>query len=259
MKLLELPQDKQHGLLKALLRFTYPLYCTTSVEGFEYHFIGSCFPLRAGERSFFVFTRHQYQLANDETILIAYPESTEKLIAVESNHVARFKHLDLAIFEFSGVEFSENLHMLDFSLIKKPDSDKDFEYAVLGCHRANNYLNYETKEILVKKGALITELACLGNIKTVFDFSDVYMIAGTQEALPNLKTINDQTQGLSGAPVVAFTTNEMDDTKGDIDLHLVGVATHVSETDKKLYAAHPMELVSALQYAFKIFPWHENN
>lgn len=258
MKFLELPKDKQEGFLTALLRFAYPLYCTTDVEGYDYHFIGSCFPLRAGERVFFIFTNHQYKLAYGKTILIAYPD-TEKLIGVESANVARFESFDLAIFEFSDEEILKNLHMLDISLITKLDASKKFEYAALGCHRAVNAINYETKEIVVKKGALITELASLGDDQAKFDFSGTYMIAGTQETLLNLKTINDQTQGLSGAPVVAFTINEMGNTKGDIDLHLVGIATHVSETDKKLYAAHPMELVTALQHAFNIFPWHENN
>ncbi len=181
------------------------------------------------------------------------------MIGVKSENVALFDNLDLAIFEFSDEELLQKLHKLDISLIAKPDDQKNFEYAVLGCHRAVNALNYETKEIVVKKGALITELASLKNNQSEFDFSGIYMISGTQETLPNLKTINEQTQGLSGSPVVAFTINEMNEAKGDLDLHLVGIATHVSETDKRLYAAHPMELVSALQHAFNIFPQHENN
>jgi len=259
MKLLELPKDKQEALLTALLRFTYPLYCTTGVDGFEYHFIGSCFPLRVGKRVFFVFTDHQYKLANGETILIAYPESTEKLIGIESNNVARFESLDLAIFEFSDANILENLHMLDISLCTPQNKDKNFEYAVLGCHRAVNFLNYETKEIIVKKGALITDKANLGNSEQEFDFSSFYMIAGTDETLPNLKSINEQTQGLSGSPVVAYIINEMNGANGDLDLKLVGIATHVSETNRKLYATHPMELISALQCGFNIFPDHENN
>ena len=150
MKFLELPKDTQEGLLTALLRFTYPLYCTTDVEGYEYHFIGSCFPIRAGERVFFIFTNHQYELAYGKTVLIAYPENTNKLIGVESANVARFKSYDLAIFEFSDAEILKNLHMLDISLITKPDASKAFEYAVLGCQRAVNAVNYETKEALAK-------------------------------------------------------------------------------------------------------------
>ncbi len=259
MKLLELSQDNQSGLLTALLRFTYPLYCATGVKDFDYHFIGSCFPLRAGERIFFIFTAHQFKLALGNTILIPYPESTEKMIGIESDKVAVFDNLDLAIFEFSDEYVLENLHKLDISLITEPDKLKNLEYAVLGCHREVNALDYESKEIVIRKGALLTEFASIGSESPQFDFSNQYMVAGTEDTLPNLKTINQQTQGLSGSPVVAFTINEMNEAKGDLDLHLVGVATHVSETNKKLYAAHPMELVSALQYAFKIFPWYENN
>lgn len=259
MKLLELPKDNQEGLLTALLRFTYPLYCTTDVEGYEYFFIGSCFPIRVGERVFFIFTNHQYELAYGKTILIAYPEDANKLIGVESANVARFKNFDLAAFEFTDAEIIKNLHMLDISLITMPDASKTFEYAVLGCQRAVNTVNYETKEIVVKKGALITERASLDSDSAVFDFSGMHMIVGSEDTLHNITTINERTQGLSGAPVVAYAINEMGDTKGDMDLHLVGIATHVAETDKKLYAAHPMELISALQYAFNIFPWHKNN
>ena len=182
MKLLELPQDKQEGLLKALLRFAYPLYCATEVEGFDYHFIGSCFPIRAGERIFFVFTNHQFKLAIGKTILIAYPENTEKLIGVESKYVAQFESLDLAIFEFSEKGVSEKLHTLDISLITKLDLEKDFEYAVLGCYRAVNVINHETKKIVVKKGALITELAKLDGGKAEFDFSGIYMVSGAKES-----------------------------------------------------------------------------
>jgi len=259
MKLLDLPKDKQEALLTALLRFTYPLYCTTGVDGFEYHFIGSCFPIQVGERVFFIFTNHQYKLANGATILTLYPESTEKFIGIESNNVARFEGIDLAMFEFSDADALEKLHKLDISLCTPQNKDKNFEYAVLGCHRAVNTLNYDAKEIVVKKGALITNKANVDKNQPEFDFSSFYMIAGTEETLPTLKSINEQTQGLSGSPIVAYTINKMNGDSGDMDLKLVGISTHVSETNRKLYAAHPMELISALQSAFNIFPHHKNN
>lgn len=257
MKLIDLPENKRDSFLTAILRFAYPLYCTTDVTDFDYYFIGTCFPITVGARLFFVFTNHQFKLANGKTILIANPEDTEKLIGIESANVARYESLDLAVFEFSNEELINNLHSLSISQITNPSEEKCFEYAVLGCQRAANVIDYEKKEINVKKGALITELASLEHNQSIFDFSQPHLIGGSNETLSSLQGINDHTQGLSGGPVVAFTINDFD--SGDIDLHLIGITTHVSETDKKLYAAHPMELVTALQYRFNIFPWHKDD
>lgn len=257
MKLLDLPQEMQNGLLVAFSRFTYPLYCTTGVENYDYFFIGTCFPLRVNKKIFFIYTEHQLKLAGDKDIVIAFPESTDKFIGIKCEKVARFPEIDIAMFEFNEKPLMDELHALDLSLIKPPSKDKEMEYAVLGCHRASNAINYNTKEIEVKKGALITDKADIKCEDPKFYFSNTYLTAGSLENISNLKSITDQTQGLSGSPVIAFTVNEINDINGDIDLHLVGVATHVAEKDKMLYATHPMHLVSILQEALNIFPNHE--
>jgi RNA polymerase-binding protein DksA len=53
--------------------------------------------------------------------------------------------------------------------------------------------------------------------------------------------------------------NKIDEANGDFDLKLVTITTHVSETDKKLYAANLIKLITSLQYAFNIFPHQENS
>ena len=81
--------------------------CATEVEGFDYHFIGSCFPLRAGNRLFFLFTEHQFDLDNGEQIFVIYPEDTTKAIAIHNNGVIRFPTLDLAAFEIQDEELKK--------------------------------------------------------------------------------------------------------------------------------------------------------
>lgn len=259
MKLLDLSEEYQNALITALLRFTYPLYCTTSVEGFDYHFIGSCFPLRAGDRLFFIFTKHQFDLADGEKIIVLFPEgaTNNKAIGLDNNSVIRFPSLDLAAFEVDVNDLEEELHTLDISLISEPDEKIDFEYAVLGCQTALNYINYDTKIIQVRKSGLITNKAKLNVESPEYDFSGVYMITqGTDYGGIDLhrKSINLQTQGLSGSPILAFSINDTEKTRGNVELHLTGIATHVAENSKILHSTHPMAIVQALDHVYKIFP-----
>ena len=240
--------------MHALLRFVYPLYCLTGVEDFDYHFIGTCFPLVVDDRMFVTCSMHQIDIAQGLPILVASPSDTSKFFGVDNKAVVRFPMYDLAIFEVASEDrrlfFQHSLSVAQFANFPE---GVDAEYAALGCLTELNAIDHDNKEIRVSKSALITEAGKLTQMTYEFDFSDLYMLVCQGEKLDRLTSFHERTQGLSGSPVVAFSIAKDGTEKGEIELQIVGVSTHVAESKSILYATPYSQLMAALHYSFGIF------
>jgi len=253
MKFVELSRRHRSTLVEALSRFTYPLYCTTGVHDYDYHFIGSCFPLTASGRLFFILTEHQLNQAGDNDVCVGYPEAKGRFLQIPANMVRRCSRHDLAIFECEMTDEITGIHALDSSLFLQPEGE--FEYAVVGCQTELNRIDHESKKIIVRKGALISAIADarVDNHSVEIDLSLCHLAAPTDHS-HLLVSFDKQTQGLSGSPLLAFEVLESNEEQGKLELHIAGVATHVANNNRVLYATHHIELLACLQHLFNAFP-----
>jgi len=129
------------------------------------------------------------------------------------------------------------------------------EYIVLGCHAEINHIDHKSKRIAVRKGALISEVenARTDATSVVLDFS-LTRLACLPQHMSELDTFTAQTQGLSGSPVLSLRINHSNETQADFDLHIIGVATHVAEKERRLFATPYQGLMACLHHGFNLFP-----
>ncbi len=232
---------------------TYPVYCTTGVHDYDYHFIGSGFLLRWDGRIFFAITNHQLKLAGSGTIFFVYHDA-EKGIRVDHGKALQFESSDLVL---SELQFDENLSKLqcvELSFLKQPENPNDLEYVVVGYQVALNAPDWENKLLKPLVGAVITNKIRVGLGK---DPIELDLSSASLNTDQQFQTFGDLTQGLSGSPVFGFKINAASSTTADVDFHFMGVASYVSETQKKLYAIKTYELVSCLNAGFHVFDRYE--
>ena len=253
MRIGDLYAEQQCWFIETIVRLTYPVYCTTGVHDFDYHFIGSGFLLRWEKRVFFVITSHQVKLANGGTIFFAYQDA-EKGIRVDHGKALGFENSDLVLSELTVDETLSNLRCVELPFLKQPESPNDLEYIVVGYQRALNTVDWENKLIQPKVGGLITNKIHIGRST---DPIELDLCTVSLSAVSNLRTFEDLTQGLSGSPVFGFKINSVSTNEADIDFHFMGVAAYVSETHRKLYAVRTYELISCLNAGFKVFSEYE--
>lgn len=257
MSITSLNKDNQIAIVENLMKYVYPLYCLTGVDNYDYFFIGTCFPLRISNRLFFVFTEHQYKLADGKTILVVLPDRKNSFLAIYNEGITRFFEHDLAVFEVTQ-NLEDDLITLCETMLKPIQNLDGFEYFISGCHQVLNSIDYESKEIAVKKASLITNIAAIEKKSPEFHFKESCLIFAPNGELTDKNTFNSLTQGLSGSPILAYRIISMtEDNNWKIDLRLVGVSTHVSESKEIVYSTHPMHLLSCLNARYGIFDEYE--
>lgn len=249
MKIGHLSAEQQSWFVETIARMAYPVYCSTGVQDYDYHFIGTGFILRWAERIFFVLTDHQVKLAGNGTIFFAFSDA-EKGILLNQGKTLRFEHSDLVISELQASENISQLRYVEAQFLKQPDNPSDLEYIVVGYQRAMNVPDWENKLIKPKVGAVISYKIRIGNgtEPIELDFSTVPLNVDSQ-----FETFEDLTQGLSGAPIFGFKINSASSNNAVVDFHFMGIATFVAETQKTLYGTRSYELLDCLNTGFQVF------
>lgn len=249
MKLSELPPEVQSGFLGTIVRLTYPVYCETGVHDFDYHFIGSGILLRWEKRHFFILTGHQVRIAAGKPIFFAY-ENASSGIRLSQGRVLEFENCDLVISELQFNEVISGLPSIELAYLEQPGHPEELEYGVLGYQRVLNAVDWENKILSPIRGGIFTDKINIGKgIEPIeLDFSGVSV-----GHVPQLDTFEDLTQGLSGSPVFGFRILEVIGTKLNADFHFMGIATHVAETTRRLYATRTYALLSCLNAGFGVF------
>jgi hypothetical protein len=255
MKLSELDARKRDKLIKQLGSYIYPLYITTNVTGFEYHFIGTSFLMEKDGRKFFIFTRHQALQIGEGVLCIGIEEGGEgHHLRIDREYIREFPSSDLAIFELDHKD-RRDVPALDSSLIRPPNSNHGSEIMVLGFPRALSAVDHEKKIINPKKIAIISEDIELND---GFDSIDLrlssYQLSAEKHHLEALDSFENITQGLSGSPMFTFDIQKVDNHKGHVDINMIGVTTNVAETTYILNATRTHELIACLQIGFSVYP-----
>lgn len=250
----KLTQENQNELVRSFLRHVYPLYTETGVTDYECHFIGTCFALTLRNRSFFVFTEHQYNLACDGNFLFPELAGANKFMRVSNDAICRISELDLAFFEITG-EYKQRIAAAFTEKMMAPVNPRiQMEFAVLGCHTELNVVKHSENKISVTKAALITEQADLELESPEFYCSGGASIAAQGDNHKILNTFGKRTQGLSGSPIIAYQIGGEAEFGEHLDMRLIGVATHVSEKDEILYGTHHWQIIQALAQAYDLSP-----
>ena len=255
MKFSNLEKNKQSALIEALGRYIYPLFITTGVEGYDYHFIGTSFLIQKGTRRFFIFTRHQALIAEENgDFCIGYPQQKQKFIRINNTEVVKFKESDLAVFECDN-DCPDELIALDSSILMPSSGDENLEHIVVGFPTEINVVDHNLKQINPKKIAVIAKNIDLkeGLQPIELDCSSYVLISNPQH-MEKLKPFNQLMQGLSGAPVFEFIITKQNEIEGELDLRLIGVENHINQAEHKIYATRTNEVIACLHLGFSAYP-----
>lgn len=249
MTLNELSPSQRDWFIGTLFGLTYPVYCTTGIHDFDYHFIGSGFLLQWEERLFFLLTAHQVKLARNETIFFS-AKAGEKCIRLDQGKVLMFEGSDVVISELNTQEEFSELKPVQLPMLRQLDNVEGPEYVVAGYQQVLNAVDWENKRIRPIPGGVVAHSIKHGQgcDSIELDLSNVSI-----GILPAFRTFEDLTQGLSGSPVFALKINSATETTANVEMCLLGIATHVSETNRKLYLTRTFELLSCLNSGFKVF------
>ena len=240
----------QSNIVNLLAIYTFPVYCTTNVDNFEYHFIGSGFFVKWDDKCVFVMTKHQYDKALDGNIFVLSGDE-EKGINVRSDQGIIYPHSDLVIFEVpdpSDLITSEKLKIMPIMMLLPPKSYDDYQVLCMGYPTKLSAVDYASKIISPKMFGFVSNKFSInpGRDPMQVSLSDVELTTESRD----ITDLNEATQGLSGSPVMGFKIAE-DGKNGE--MALLGVATHITTNPKVLYATRTLELIDCFQHGFGFF------
>ena len=251
MRVQDIDETIRSNMVKTLARFVFPVYCTTSVEDYEYFFVGSGFFLKWNERCVFVTTKHQFDcVGENENIFVPYGDEL-KGISVRTGKINIYPDSDLAIYEVddpTDLIESEDFMVMPLATLKSPSSLEDYQVFCVGYPRKLSAVDYLTKLISPKIFGFFCDSFVIHPGRQPIEIALSDVVGYVDQA--NISNREEATQGLSGSPIFATRIND-DGKTGEIAM--LGVATHVSSNPNALRGTRAIEVIDCLQNGFGLF------
>lgn len=248
MRIQDADTQIQNNIVDILSTYVFPVYCTTNVENFDYHFIGSGFFVKWDDKCVFVMTKHQFDKALDGNIFVLCGDE-EKGINVRSDKGMIYHDSDLVIFEVpdpSDLITSKKFSVVPIMVLLAPKSYDDYQVLCMGYPIKLSAVDHVSKLISPKMFGFVCDEFSINPGREPIQV----LLSGvkfTEDG--DIADLDEATQGLSGSPVFGFKIEE--DGKGEFAL--LGVATHITTNPKALYATRAIELVDCFQHGFGFF------